>query len=411
MDTQSVPKLDGLTGLRYVAALAVLLAHVSANIPAKYGLGFFLSLGGAAMPLFFTLSGFLLAYTYFPAFSQSLVRPMRSFYVARLARIYPVYLLCLLLSFSFVGQFFQDLHFRRHDTVLSLGFASTMTHDWLHIPVFQGYTNPRTVAGAYMGVSWSVSAEIFFYLLFPFVASFLLTRVRSARQAGFLVVLLAGLYVLINAVLAWRYPDGATKDFDLWLHYLSPYVRFGEFLAGCLVGRMFLFHQHRPVSHWERRLGNLLLYVSLPAIFIITYQVKHVDSRLLQYYVSNFGLAPLCLITLYCLARYPSGLQRFLGSRPLVRLGEASYILYLIHPLFQSYCLVRTSGEGPLHNWYIVFFNHAAMLVTLHCCALGICRYFEEPMRKFLRQRLGGKGASGAAASLPGAEPGLAKAA
>src|SRR4051794_18365339 len=90
------PPLRALTGLRFVAALQVLLYHVyapgSASAP-----GWVRALAGSGyvgVGLFFVLSGFVLAYNYLEPMEAGEVSP-REFWAARLARIYPVYLLGL----------------------------------------------------------------------------------------------------------------------------------------------------------------------------------------------------------------------------------------------------------------------------------------------------------------------------
>ncbi|MDX6231026.1 MAG: hypothetical protein QOI76_4416, partial [Frankiales bacterium] len=91
------PRLPALTGLRFVAALAVVLSHFSeqrlVDVPRR--LVTFLDGGRTAVSLFFVLSGFVLAYNYA---HLSTTDQRRRFYVARFARIYPVVLLALLVA-------------------------------------------------------------------------------------------------------------------------------------------------------------------------------------------------------------------------------------------------------------------------------------------------------------------------
>src|SRR4051794_39466872 len=93
--------LPALTGIRFLAAMHVVIFHsadwASWTVPALREVA---SSGYVAVSMFFVLSGLILAYTY-SAPSRAAV-PRRPFYVARFARIYPMYALGLLLCAPFV---------------------------------------------------------------------------------------------------------------------------------------------------------------------------------------------------------------------------------------------------------------------------------------------------------------------
>src|SRR4051812_19791262 len=93
---ERVPQLPALTGLRFVAALGVVFYHFGAPVLPSGPLQALGAGGAAGVTCFFVLSGFVLAYTYLPAGSNGLRGTARAFYLARLARIYPAYLLALL---------------------------------------------------------------------------------------------------------------------------------------------------------------------------------------------------------------------------------------------------------------------------------------------------------------------------
>lgn len=89
-------RLPALTGLRFFAAFGVLIFHY--GNPQRWYLPLRVATGRGEMGvvLFFLLSGFVLGYTYFPA-ARAGTFQRRGFWVARLARIYPVYLAAFLL--------------------------------------------------------------------------------------------------------------------------------------------------------------------------------------------------------------------------------------------------------------------------------------------------------------------------
>lgn len=381
---QRQTKLDALTGLRYLAAMTVVFAHVAIG-NADLAKTILPALSAIGMPLFFTLSGFLMCYNYYADFAEWRPGALRRFFVARFARIYPVYLAVLLVSFSFMGNFFHDLENHTKETRRCLRYCFTLTQSWVHKPVFLDDHNPRTVTQSYLGVAWSVSTEAFFYATFPLIIPVLkrLSRPRS------IVLTAIGIFVAFAAFDLWM--CGGTPPQNLfggysrerWLLYLSPYGRIGEFWIGCLVGRFYSVTVGRTPELRERRLANLLAWSCLPALFLFTTLVG--QNALVDQLHLNVGLAPICGVLIYCLARYPSNLQRLLGNRLLVLLGESSYCLFLLHPLVQSFFVQRTPGEAELNDWYIVTYNHLMMFAVLQMLALGFYQFFELPVRTRIR--------------------------
>lgn len=91
--------LDALTGLRFFAALHVVLFHFARPVldPAPEWLRSLVGSGYSAVGVFFVLSGFVLAWNYLDTDGR-METGTRAFLAARVARVYPVYLLTFLLS-------------------------------------------------------------------------------------------------------------------------------------------------------------------------------------------------------------------------------------------------------------------------------------------------------------------------
>src|SRR5262245_42142298 len=127
--TISPTKLPALTGLRYVAALTVLLAHTGQVLPpnCKTYTSLVTHLAFIGMPLFFVLSRCVMTHNYLESFRTDGWRGVRPFYVARIARIYPLYLIILIFSFTYIGSPFHDLIERPRDSLKSLAYVTTLT--------------------------------------------------------------------------------------------------------------------------------------------------------------------------------------------------------------------------------------------------------------------------------------------
>ena len=351
------------------------------------------------MPLFFVLSGFLMTYNYTAQFQSSWFLTAWKFYVARIARIYPVYLLALFLALSFVGGFFHELKERPVDVCRSMERVLTLTQSWSNAMVFQGHSQERPLALAYNGVGWSVSVEAFFYLLFPLIVLFVPWKMNRVWKVVVCAVGVFSLFVYLNHLCVKRLDPSmniiACGTLRGWLVYLSPYMRFGEFLLGCLAGQLYRLTAASTPGRWEQLVGHAVLWSSIICLVRFTIYPPDWSTPTLKNHLQfNNGYAPFCAAIIFCLARYPSLLRQFLAFPLLVLLGEASYGMYLTQPLLQGLFIPRLLGETDLQHWQIIVYNNLAMVVCPHLFCLGLYQFAEVPMRRVLRNLLGPRDAS-----------------
>ncbi|HEV8194720.1 MAG TPA: acyltransferase, partial [Ktedonobacterales bacterium] len=228
--------LGALTGARFLAALWVLVYHYTVEFRfatvqeiAQYQdsrqspLEVLIGQGHLAVDFFFILSGFILAYTYVTA--EGAVRGGQwAFWVARIARIYPVYLLGLLLG---LGPFLLNEH-NIHKVALSAGAHLVMLHAWL--PGTLDLNQP----------SWSLSVEAFFYALFPLLLPLLARLRRRGLVLAFVCtwlgfgLLLAGL-ALLGKLDGWGI-QWWWRDFVRY----NPVINLPDFIVGIALGLLFI---------------------------------------------------------------------------------------------------------------------------------------------------------------------------
>ncbi|HVE66393.1 MAG TPA: acyltransferase, partial [Thermoanaerobaculia bacterium] len=163
-DSASRPVLPALTGLRFVAAMAVVLYHVPMKPFASETATRLTAYGYLGVSLFFVLSGFILTYTYIDPHTGALRGSVRDFWWARVARIYPVYLIALLLSLPIflIFRVLVAAPAARPPALLSAALTPLLLQAWW-----------PTTATQWNTPGWSLSVELFFYALFPFAAVWL----------------------------------------------------------------------------------------------------------------------------------------------------------------------------------------------------------------------------------------------
>lgn len=363
------PPLTALTSLRFFAALVVVLFHLRVMHILDGGPWWyqnFASIGYVGVNCFFVLSGFILVYTYGRTAAGAGV-DARRFWRTRFARIYPAYLLSLLVTapyfFHAVGHL--DVPYlawsQRHLTaacILTLGLVQA----W--IP--QG-------ALTWNAVCWSLSAEAFFYLLFP--ALLLWTRRLTPRGLVLAIAGCAAVSLAFSLLYVFLHPDGIDKVNSLettlpWRNVLSynPLVRLPEFVTGMLAGQLFL------AGRGGTRLALPLVSMGLCVLVALTAMVGKIPNPL----VSAGFLSPAFAALIYGLAALPAESASFLESRWLVLLGEASYSLYLLHSFAISRVVAATAG---LPKWVQVL----ACLAGAIAASLICFKVVEQPARRLLR--------------------------
>ncbi|WP_446744643.1 acyltransferase family protein [Silvibacterium acidisoli] len=336
--------LPALTGIRFVAAIQVVLFHFGAGFAGRHNapvlLTNALANGWTAVTLFFILSGFILSYTYCGQIEEP--GGKTRFWEARFARIYPVYFLSLILCWPFNSH---------PGPGLSIA-VFTMVQNWNPFHVEYG--------GAWNMPAWTLSTEAFFYLLFPFVLPLLeKCSVRALRfvAAATLLLIVFG-HTMTHAI------DPLTRVTGLPL----PVFRFPEFLAGMTLGLIFLRSPRPSPRPW----------LSLAAILSLLVILCFVKGSWL-----SLMAIPLAVL-IYELAAGNSLLARFLGSRPLTLLGGASYAIYLLQEPVRSWLHVAVTGSYDLRTakgGIDVLLSPVVLVIF----SIGVFLLWEEPMRKQIR--------------------------
>lgn len=381
--TAPVAHLAPLTGLRFCAALLVIWHHFGpypawqdlatrGNLPALLASNLGLS-GFVGVDLFFVLSGFILTYSYLTP-AGKLRGGMRAFWLARLARIYPLYLLAALLA---APPFFWQQGPSAAPVTTGLSVL-TLTQAWL--PASASVWNPP---------GWSLSVEAVFYLLFPLLAP-LCARLPARRVRLALVLLwLACLAVPLPYLL--NMDSGVTWSTVIY----NPLWRLPEFLIGLLAGRLFALSQRQAAAApraFPRWAAPAAAVGSIVAVALAPAWVRP--------FIRSGLLDPLFAVLIYGLAARPGLLGRLLAQPLLVLLGEASYGMYVLHwPAWDwlTRLLHLPSAAARASSPFVL--DYMSLVFALSILALWMV---ERPARRYLRAALLTRPAAPAVRVLPG---------
>lgn len=390
MSRPATPHLKALTGARFLAAVLVVAYHFL-RIPVAPGpgplhvatqaLNNLISSGFTGVSFFFILSGFILAYTYIVP-TRGLRVTSRHFWLARVARLYPIYLLALVVAFiPYLGWGASSAQScygapasaaPQHAAVTGVA-AIVMVQAWL--PCAMRWNPP----------AWSLSAEAFFYLLFPLIALGI-ARLRRRHLVGAAIGAWGVTLALSLAYLVLR-PDasvqaGWASRYWSWILYSDPLARLPEFVMGAALGRLFL---ERRVTSLSRNILNPRVLAPLAAAAIVVVLCLDIVPDVLYKIVA---LDPLFALLVYSLAFGVGQLASFLSLPQIVLLGEASYAVYILHwPIHLWFGHIADALPLPASLWPP---SRPAPFAVYLCVVLALAvlsvRYVERPAQRALKR-------------------------
>lgn len=391
-------QLPGLTGLRFFLAMWVVLYHrfPKEGLPIEWLPGApdaiycILRTGYIAVTIFFILSGFVLSYNYNLGAPWSR-RDITRFGIARLSRIYPAYVLGLLLFVPFaiyrIARTFAPAALGTEAGIALLNWS--LLQSWL----------PHT-AQTWNYPGWSLSNEAFFYACFPLVgvALWRLTGKKGLAAAGatlWAASVFLPLWSVVNPIVGFgdisavgdigavlKVGNKANSDVEFWANLIryNPLLRLPEFCVGILLGKAYLLAGQRR-SEWLGK-GYWLYLPGLVGGLAVLSHANVIPYPL----VHNGLLLPIYACVLFGLALGGGPIARFLSTDVLVFLGNASYSMYILH--------------APIGAWMEAVWKHifyavpdGGVFVTLYAAAVVttscvVYKCFEEPLNRTLKQRI-----------------------
>jgi peptidoglycan/LPS O-acetylase OafA/YrhL len=324
-----------LTSVRFFAAFYVVLHHSalwSHRMQVSTWVGRFFRNGFVAVGFFFVLSGYILAHVYL-----NTDRPLnrKAFWTSRFARAYP--LLFATLLFNFPHSLFIRLTLYHPvaafiRTLGSLLSEAALLQAWdMH---FRNINAP----------SWSLSAEAFFYLLFPFTAVWIWKH-KGLKALGLLILFWTCAMLLPIAATARSpelFTEVATSKLQQGIELLPP-LRIFEFFAGISLCVL----QQSLVARFTLKQRSRLAYPALATACLLFCVAIDISNHIPLMVMSNGVLLPVFCLVILALVNLRGWLATLLSNKILVILGEARYAVYLLHAPSGSTSQAFTPSTAP----------------------------------------------------------------
>jgi peptidoglycan/LPS O-acetylase OafA/YrhL len=338
----AAPRVQALDLLRLLAVLGVIFYHFGFWGPASNGIpqtaipsmAWFSKYGFLGVPVFFVISGFVIAYS-------AEGRTFTGFAIARISRIYPTFLFCMTLTFLAIITLGQP-HFEA-------SFGQFLANLFIAAPA---------LGQSYMDTSyWSLVIEVVFY-------------------AWVAVLIAAGLFprridAIILIWLAITFANELTVDLPL-VEKVFIADDSGFFAVGLLI-----------YQHFRGRRSALLYGLLALAIGTSIFQALHKLPKLNHLTGGAFDqwtVVAICLVSVavICLATRVRRVP--LPAALLIGAGGLTYPLYLLH-MQMGYVLWSTvAAPAP---------SHAIVIVSgISLLAWAVWRYVERPAQRWTKDFL-----------------------
>lgn len=321
------------------------------------------------------LSGFLLFLPYARAMDEDYPLPkIGEFYLTRLARIVPSYVVAVLLML-FCVALPQNLYHKSSVMHLDLFSHLTFTHTFFRQP-YQ-YTNLN-------GVLWTVVIEMQMYLLYPFIGR------CALKKPALTMVLLTALGWLYRAVIYYRVPD--TSMFINQLPaFLDTYVigMLGA-IAYCKL-RKALGDPDGKQSPLVRIAGLLLfaaglLLVSGIARLQSTAGVQGLEELRLGQLRHRLPLTLSLMICMLGAVFMPGALRWLLSNRLMRFLATISYNFYIWHQVLSVQIALHWFPD-TLHSDRMLQWGFTVLCFSLSTLvAMAFTYGWEQPCAKWIRK-------------------------
>lgn len=351
-------RIFGYDIIRAMAILLVMIGHVLAYLyTGKYS--FFLSFlsGFLGVELFFVLSGVLIGKLLIDVFnSENFHNKMKNFLVRRWLRTLPLYFVMLLVYWFANYYLYSD---NNQDVAL-----------WKYVFFIQNFFK---VQPTFFGISWSLSVEEWFYVLFPLVL-LLIKKINTAISTKKLFGI--GIFIFLIYFLCMRFLAFPNSNFTFFEGVRKvAFFRLDSIAFGILMAFGFEYFKEIISSKKYQLLALGILILIFNQYFIF----KNNYSNLYYFNTVYYSVLGLGIALVFPFFKEIKSENSFL-IKPITFISKISYSLYLVHWLVYKFLdlIYFNTISGNLK--FVLFF------ILSFLAAIFTYELIEKPMMKFRKK-------------------------
>jgi peptidoglycan/LPS O-acetylase OafA/YrhL len=387
-------KLTGADGIRAIACLAVIMHHLSqrlamqAQVSWAQKLQAFGLMGNTGVSIFFVLSGFLLSYPFWKRYLNNGRFPnIKQYALRRAARIMPGFYISLAVSTFVVILLNIPV---KH---LWMRFISglTFTSGFNYVTFF-----PSDINGPF----WSISFEVFSYLLMPIFMLILFTVFNKKRTFAKSFIYWLGVFILIlliNQIFRKLYvPDefergwqfGNIGGANYWMPNYNIIGFFGHFSLGILAAGItsMLYLNHEKIMKFKRAYGfDIIGVLTLVGSFALLWLARYAPefSYSIQSQPYFFPYYPMLIAISLSVMPHTNIAGRLLDNAFFKYTAKVSFGLYIWHYLIiylVSYLMFKDYQYMGIYDWKIWLGISFGILVSAYIVASLSYNCIERPI-------------------------------
>lgn len=343
-------RIEQLTFTRFIAAVSIVVFHFGQKsfIFNNEYVGFIFKQANVGVSYFFVLSGFVMVIAYESKTTICFTEYIKN----RFARIYPVYLFAIVLVL--LPQFLTN----------NVDFEGLI----LNLLMIQAWFPGQALSFNPLG--WSLSVELLFYVLFPFLFNFLYKKERFKNITIGILLFWFISQVVFHFLVSMNYIVFSYKGNDL--RYF-PLMHLNEFLIGNLAGFCYVNEIKKKKRKLDWQIGIVAVAIGVLLKFPIGLNFHN-------------GILALLFVPLILLISLNDGrLTSLFNNKLCVFLGEISFGIYILqYPVFSIISAYSVNKYFQIDDFTVVFFIRLILLILLSSLSYV---FIETPIRNKIRKK------------------------
>lgn len=346
-------KIESLQALRGIAFWGIFLSHAGINF----------SWSKLGVSIFFVLSGFLLSYKYHDCDKKYSFKECVRFSYERTKKLYGLHIVTMIIRLI-APVYLLALSFSKQEA------CSLVIKTFLNVLLLQTWIPILSVNVSLNGVAWFLSVMTFLYFCFPIIAYHLKECYNTSKLIFASVFVWIFMFLVALCFVNFRGIDG---HFFTYLTKCCPLFRLGDFLIGCIWGRILKINGGMLNRIKATSMECVIFTATIVIVIIGKFPRTNMAMKLIWNPTSCYLIFSVMLVVIFFIKQ--GMITDWIARRKaLVKLGDISGEMFLIHYVVIYYFKILQNrllnDSAQLSGFYKVIIMMIELMITIVCTLL-----------------------------------------